>query len=70
MEVECYASDAAMDTRIDRMPSVSWRPAALDNCQRNRLDTLTLCLTSIDSFNTAAGAHLYTQDTHTHLLSV
>ena len=59
MVVECYASVAAMDTHIDRMLSMSRQPTAFCNCQRSQPDTLTLCLTSIDSFN----RHLYMQNT-------
>lgn len=67
MVVECYASLAAMDTHIDRMFSVSQQPTDFYNCQRSQLDTLTLYLTSVDSFNTAVG-HASICRTHTHLL--
>lgn len=53
--VECHACGAIMDTSICRMLSVSQQPTALSNCQHSEPDALTLCLTSIDSFNTAAG---------------
>lgn len=68
--VECYASVAAVDTHIDRMFSVSQQPRAFYNCQRSQLDTLTLCLTSMHSFNTAARhSFIYAEHTHTHLLA-
>lgn len=67
MVAECYASVAA---RIDQMLSVSRQPAAFCNCQHSRRDILTLCLTSIHSFNTAEGhASMYRAHTHTHLLT-
>ncbi len=68
MVVECYASVAAVDTHIDRMLSVSQQPTAFSNCQHGQHDTLTLCLTSIDSFNAAVG-HTSICRTHTHTCS-
>lgn len=47
---------AAKDT-YDHRPR-SQQPAALCSCQHDRLDTLTLCLTSIDSFNTTMCLHI------------